>query len=366
MFAMKEVGKRITEGRRAKGMTQMALADALGISYQAVSSWENGRTMPDISKLPEISEILGISVDEILGKEAPAVQAALTNDTEAVLTPEDIAEAAPILPDERVEEMVEKQMESDAVELDYDAVEPLLNYLDEDTCGKIFHRLYENGEYAKMVKMLDYVEEDAVDEVFLGMVADGKEEARKLLDHVSDDAANKAFQSCVRNEWWEMAKRMADYVDEDVIGAEMLALAQAGKLDQLPLFDYPDEDDIAKIAWDAYQKGGVPAVKPMLDYISEDGIERIAWDAYQKDGVPAVKPMLDYISEDGIEKIAWDAYQKDGVPAVKPMLDYISEDGIEKIAMDAAKRHGIPAITPLLDYLDEDFLKETIRKAYNL
>ena len=92
MFAMKEVGKRITEGRRAKGMTQMALADALGISYQAVSSWENGRTMPDISKLPEISEILGISVDEILGKEAPAVQAALTNDTETVLTPEDIAE----------------------------------------------------------------------------------------------------------------------------------------------------------------------------------------------------------------------------------------------------------------------------------
>ena len=48
------------------------------------------------------------------------------------------------------------------------------------------------------------------------------------------------------------------------------------------------------------------------------------------------------------------------------MLDYISEDDIEKIAMDAAKRHGIPAITPLLDYLDEDFLKETIRKAYNL
>lgn len=310
MFAMKEVGKRITEGRRAKGMTQMALADVLGISYQAVSSWENGRTMPDISKLPEISEILGISVDEILGKEAPAVQAALSNDTETVLTPEDIAEAAPILPDERVEEMVEKQMEPDAVELDYDAVEPLLNYLDEDTCGKIFHRLYENGEYTKMVKMLDYVEEDAVDEVFLGMVADGKEEARKLLDHVSDDAANKAFQSCVRNERWEMAKRMVDYVDEDVIGAEMLSLAQAGKLDQLPLFDYPNEDDIAKIAWEAYQK--------------------------------------------------------DGVPAVKPMLDYISEDGIEKIAMDAAKRHGIPAITPLLDYLDEDFLKETIRKAYNL
>ena len=108
MFAMKEVGKRITEGRRAKGMTQMALADALGISYQAVSSWENGRTMPDISKLPEISEILGISVDEILGKEAPAVQAALSNDTETVLTPEDIAEAAAFFVEHRTNAVVDE------------------------------------------------------------------------------------------------------------------------------------------------------------------------------------------------------------------------------------------------------------------
>ena len=338
MFEMREVGKKITEGRRAKGMTQMALADALGISYQAVSSWENGRTMPDISKLPEISEILGISVDEILGKEAPAVQAALTNDTEAVLTPEDIAEAAPILPDERVEEMVEKQMEPDVMKLDYDAVEPLLSYLDEDTCGRIFHKLYENGEYTQMVKMLDYVEEDAVDEVFLHLVADGKEEAYRLLDFVNDDAVNKGFQDCVQNEQWEMAKRMADYVDVDVIGEAMLSLARVGKLDKLPLFDYADNDDI----------------------------DKIAWDAYQKDGIPAIKPMLDYLSEDEIGKIAWDAYQKNGIPTIVPMLDYISEDDIEKIAMDAVKRHGIPAITPLLDYLDEDFLKETIRKAYGI
>ena len=165
MFELKVVGKRITEGRRAKGMTQMALADALGISYQAVSSWENGRTMPDISKLPEISEILDISVDELLGKDSPAVQAALTNDTEITLTPEDIAEAAPILPDDRVEEMVETQMEPAPTELDFTVVEPLLHYLDEDTCSKIFYRLYENGEYAKMAKMLNYVSEDDIAKV---------------------------------------------------------------------------------------------------------------------------------------------------------------------------------------------------------
>lgn len=45
-------------------MTQMELADKLDISFQAVSNWERGNTMPDISKFPELAEIFHISVDE--------------------------------------------------------------------------------------------------------------------------------------------------------------------------------------------------------------------------------------------------------------------------------------------------------------
>lgn len=285
MFELVKIGKRIADARRAKGMTQMALADALGISYQAVSSWETGRTMPDISKLPEISAILDISVDELLGKEAPAVQAALTNDTEVTLTPEDIAEAAPILPDNRVAEMVETQMGSDVMELDYDAVEPLLSYLDEDSCGKIFRKLYEKSDYAKMAKMIDYVSED------------------------------------------DIAKIARDAYLKDGITAIK------------PLLDYLDEDGIDKIAWDAYQKGGVPGIEPMLEYLVDgDGISKIAWDAYRKGGVPAIGPMLDYLDEDDITKIAVDAAKRYGIPAITPLLDYVDEDFI---ARTIRKAYGI-------------------------
>ena len=38
-------------------MTQMELADRMGISFQVVSNWERGNSMPDISKLPELAEI---------------------------------------------------------------------------------------------------------------------------------------------------------------------------------------------------------------------------------------------------------------------------------------------------------------------
>ena len=42
MFSMQEIGKRILNLRKDRNMTQMDLADQLGISYQAVSSWERG------------------------------------------------------------------------------------------------------------------------------------------------------------------------------------------------------------------------------------------------------------------------------------------------------------------------------------
>lgn len=64
---MNAVKLTIAELRKNKGVTQSELADFLGVSFQSVSKWENGITMPDISLLPMISEYFQVSVDEILG-----------------------------------------------------------------------------------------------------------------------------------------------------------------------------------------------------------------------------------------------------------------------------------------------------------
>jgi len=71
------IGKRIAELRKNKGFKQEELAEKLGVSGQAVSKWENDQTCPDISLLPQLARILGVTVDELLcGKQetAPAVQ----------------------------------------------------------------------------------------------------------------------------------------------------------------------------------------------------------------------------------------------------------------------------------------------------
>ena len=61
------IGSKIRNYRQKKGMTQDALAAELHVSAQAVSKWENGQTMPDISFLVPLSKILGLGLYELLG-----------------------------------------------------------------------------------------------------------------------------------------------------------------------------------------------------------------------------------------------------------------------------------------------------------
>ena len=60
------IGNRIAKYRKEKNLTQEALAEQLGVSAQAVSKWENDLSCPDISLLPKLCGILGITTDELL------------------------------------------------------------------------------------------------------------------------------------------------------------------------------------------------------------------------------------------------------------------------------------------------------------
>ena len=58
-------GKLIKEIRKTNNLTQKQLADKYNVTYQAVSKWENGVNMPDISLIRQISKDFNISLDEL-------------------------------------------------------------------------------------------------------------------------------------------------------------------------------------------------------------------------------------------------------------------------------------------------------------
>ncbi len=64
-----KTGQLITELRKEKGLTQKQLADALNVTDKAVSKWERGLSFPDISMLEPISELLEVSIMELLAGE---------------------------------------------------------------------------------------------------------------------------------------------------------------------------------------------------------------------------------------------------------------------------------------------------------
>lgn len=68
------LGNKIAELRKAKGMTQEALANALNVSNQAVSKWEANQSCPDIQLLPQIADFFGISLDSLFGRETEQVE----------------------------------------------------------------------------------------------------------------------------------------------------------------------------------------------------------------------------------------------------------------------------------------------------
>ena len=70
----KTLGTMIAELRKLHGMTQLELAEKMGVTDKAVSKWERDLSCPDINSLPNLAEILGLSVEDLMQikKEAAA------------------------------------------------------------------------------------------------------------------------------------------------------------------------------------------------------------------------------------------------------------------------------------------------------
>lgn len=63
---MNEFGNFLYSLRKSKGMTQQELADKLGVTNKAISKWETGEAFPETAQLVPLSDIFGVTVDDLL------------------------------------------------------------------------------------------------------------------------------------------------------------------------------------------------------------------------------------------------------------------------------------------------------------
>lgn len=246
MFDMNSIGKRISSLRKERGITQMGLADKLGISFQAVSNWERGNTMPDISKLPELSEILGVTIEELLGDERKGkiVEEIAKGETPQDVQADELADVAPILNQEQFNKAYE-QISNDGA-IDIKSIIAIAPFMDEDVLGTVAKELARDG-----VSVSDLVElAPFLDEVDLSEIVD------KYLDRgtsINDVVA------------------LAPFLDEVDVGEIVQKFLRNGaKLSEVAaLAPFMDEDDLTAIADEHLKNGGsfsdLTVIAPFLD-----------------------------------------------------------------------------------------------------
>lgn len=191
MFNMEQTGRTISKARKAKGLTQMELAENLNISFQAVSNWERGISMPDISKLPEISDILQVTVDELLGKESTLING-IINEGDKYLESEEIdqeeaAEAAPLLKPEQAD----KAFKSIIPSLEKSEIINILPFLSTKACDELFKKYCAENDLNMANEIAPFASCETVDNEFFQMLKLEKN-VMCLLPFVSNEAQEKA------------------------------------------------------------------------------------------------------------------------------------------------------------------------------
>ena len=126
------VSERIIELRKQNGMTQGQLAEAVEVSRQAVSKWENGQSLPDSLKMIRLAEVLDTDIEYLstgrrnMGRRPPAV-------IHSVETVEKIVEK-PVV--QVVEKVVEKTVEV-----------PVVQYVEKPVIKKVYRTRYRRNHF---------------------------------------------------------------------------------------------------------------------------------------------------------------------------------------------------------------------------
>lgn len=197
MLDMKSIGKKIKDARTKKNMTQLELADIVNVSYQAVSNWERGNTMPDITKLPDIAKALELNIADLLGdNEAANAINKVTSDDDTPLSASEIAEIAPILPPQVITDNVKKT--SEQAPLNIEALLELAPFLDDEYLdGLVLNSEITNID--DIVELAPFISDFALDKLVERANPDTLENLIELAPFLSRNALDLVVDKAIAN-----------------------------------------------------------------------------------------------------------------------------------------------------------------------
>lgn len=234
MFQTIEIAKRIRQARIEKNMTQMNLAEAMGVSYQAVSSWERGNAMPDIAKLEDLCDILDMDIDMLLGIESKAATAVNRVLRDEPLTIEDLTEVAPIMPPQQVKEKAEESRES--AELNLSAIVGLAPFLDEAYLDELVQNLDDYEDVDGLIAIAPFLSQTTLDQIAAKVTPENLEDLIGIAPFLSMETLDQLAYKCSAQANTSSLSALAPFLSQqtlDSLVAEMLRTKSAAGLEAL-------------------------------------------------------------------------------------------------------------------------------------
>ena len=308
MFDTNKVAKNIKIARAKCNMTQMDLADEMGVSYQAVSNWERGNSMPDISKLPDLCKILDLKFEELVGEDTDATKVAkkMIEGEDANITLDEIVQIAPIVKPDKIKKSVNEAMQEEGsisfstliglapfmdrdtldkladklVETDFKKLSGIAPFLSKSTLDKIVEKILqkENVKISHIIGIAPFLSKSTVQKIIDFGVKTGKtNELIALAPFAGGDMLKNFFDNCSfsfgENEDEEDDEDEDEDEDEEDKAAELAFRALEKDEDVKKYLNDMDEDDVAELATKAYKMG--KPIEEYLDYMDEDDVKNL-------------------------------------------------------------------------------------------
>ncbi len=167
-FSTDYVAQKIRSARIAQNMTQMQLADAMEVSYQAVSNWERANSMPDISKLKQLCTILNIGLEELLDQSmAKKVQKVIDkreNKTTAPIDLEDLGQIIPLIPPKEAGIYVQEHLHTQQTIHLNDLIQ-LAPFLDRDVIDQLADKASFDGDFSQIKMLAPFLSREKLDQL---------------------------------------------------------------------------------------------------------------------------------------------------------------------------------------------------------
>jgi len=326
MFDTQKTGLKIMTLRKAKDMTQMELADLMQVSYQAVSNWERGNSMPDISKLVDLARILDVSIEELLDSRQQAQTVKRALDENETLTAKEITEVAPLLKPSKLE----KELEKAPIEgLELKDLQQLAPFLSEEKLMELVERVGFN-HVSDLVPVAPFMNSKQLQTIIIqqGELHENLDDIISIVPFLEENfVADIAKNLIADDDDASLLLPLVPFLDTDTL-MDLIEEAEPENMnDILPFMPFLKSEEIMRLLAKLSKSLRMDDLSKIAPFLDEDALSQLvdkAIDSGEK--AQDIENIVTHLNPKTVKKYAGKLIEKGDIKTLKSILPFLEDD----------------------------------------